>query len=392
MPQFFIYYAESNLVCVVIFGIMLARDLLSADRQEKQIKYDRTLVAFMLYFVCDAVWAAVESGVLPKTLLSVTAINFVNYILMAAITYLWLEFVMAVEQVPHRERTVNKFAVIFPFLIVTIAMIIVYFVSRKTLIDDDLNTTMAYNVFRIAVPDIYIAAVLVYALRKMKDEVNPIEKRRHLYIGLFPLLVVAGGLVEALVFRSGTPVFCFASTVLMLIFYIQSIEKQISMDPLTRLNNRGQLVRYISQETNIHREDRKSFVIMIDVNDFKAINDTCGHSEGDRALVIVAESLKKVTKSHSMPSFLGRYGGDEFIIIVHPAGEGELDPFVEEIRRQIDAACRGGETPYVLSVGVGFDEYLGEQDTFQKCIQRADHKLYLDKEYCKLHGDTTVLR
>ena len=44
-----------------------------------------------------------------------------------------------------------------------------------------------------------------------------------------------------------------------------------------------------------------------------------------------------------------------------------------------------------MSVGIGFDELLGEPDTFQKCLQRADSKLYLDKEYCKLNGKGTIL-
>ena len=43
------------------------------------------------------------------------------------------------------------------------------------------------------------------------------------------------------------------------------------------------------------------------------------------------------------------------------------------------------ETPYVLSVSAGYDELLGEQDSVQNCIRRADKKLYLDKEYRKLH-------
>jgi hypothetical protein len=48
MNAVFVYYAESNLVALIIFGILLIHDLVNVDRQEKQIKYDRALVAFML--------------------------------------------------------------------------------------------------------------------------------------------------------------------------------------------------------------------------------------------------------------------------------------------------------------------------------------------------------
>ena len=57
MSDYFIYYASTNIVGAIIFGIMLIHDCLGVDRQEKQIKYDHSLIAFMLYFISDAIWA-----------------------------------------------------------------------------------------------------------------------------------------------------------------------------------------------------------------------------------------------------------------------------------------------------------------------------------------------
>ena len=85
MSDYFIFYAEANVVCVIIFGIMLARDVISLDRQEKQIKYDHALVAMMTYFVSDTIWAGVLYGALPKNALFVALINFSNYVIMAAV-------------------------------------------------------------------------------------------------------------------------------------------------------------------------------------------------------------------------------------------------------------------------------------------------------------------
>ena len=85
---YFIYYTEASIVCVILFGIMLGRDILSADRQEKQIRFDRALIAFMLYFISDALWAAIIAGIMPRNRFTVVATNFSNYVIMAAITYL----------------------------------------------------------------------------------------------------------------------------------------------------------------------------------------------------------------------------------------------------------------------------------------------------------------
>ena len=388
MSEYFTYYLESNLVCTIIFVILLVRDLVGGDRQEKQIKFDHALTAFILYFVSDAVTAAVIAGVIPKTTLSVVATNFVNYLLMASVTYMWLRFAKAYEHVPYRDRKLNKFAVLFPFILATFALVGVYIFVPEVLIDENLEGTLAFYIFLVAVPIIYIIANLIYTIKKAKTESNREYKKNHIYIGAFPLMVVVGGIVQVTLLPK-TPVFCFCCTILMLILYIQSMEKQISVDPLTGLNNRGQLVRYISQEVNGGRKDRrKTFVVMIDANDFKTINDTYGHAEGDRALVLIADALKKVTKDCALPSFLGRYGGDEFVLIIHPHSARELEPILKSIHEEIAAKCVQEGTPYTLSVGIGCDEYLGGQDTIQNCMQRADFKLYLDKQYSKLNAPT----
>ena len=389
MNEYFIYYTESNVVCFIIFLILLVHDLLNVDRQEKQVKYDHALIAFMLYFVSDVVWAGVTANIIPKNMVSVSICSFSNYILMATITYMWLRYVMAVEQTPHRERPINKFAIIFPFLIATVALIIVFIAAPGALFDEELNYRPLFNVFLIAVPIINITAVLVYTMKKAIKEVDPTEKKRHLYIGLFPILTIAGGLVQV-IFLPSTPVFCFCCAILMLMIYIQFIETQISLDPLTKLNNRGQLLRYISQPSNLYMDNRRTYVIMVDVNDFKLINDTYGHAEGDKALMTIAEALRNTVKNDKMPTFVSRYGGDEFTLIVHPTTVAEVEGLITLIRKNIDECCAAANSPYDISVGIGCEELILGQDSIQKCLQRADKKLYVDKEKQKALRKTSA--
>ena len=378
MSSYFIYYTEANVVCVIIFAIMLIRDLMNVDRQDKQIKYDHALMAFMLYFVCDACWAAVIADVLPKNPFTVLTVTFGNYVLMATITYTWLRYVMVVEQVKNRDEKRTHFAMLFPFYISTVALIATYLWKPTLLLNEKFELQPLYNVFQITVPCMYIAAVVVYTSRKAVTEESPLERRKHLFVGIFPLMVIAGGLLQVLALPE-TPVFCFSSAILMLIFYINAMETRISSDPLTGLNNRGQLMRYTLQKSNMRREGRMTFVIMFDINNFKAINDTYGHAEGDKALLIVADSLRAVIRRHNMPLFLGRYGGDEFIYIVHPTDAGEVDALIKDLREQITSTCEAKGAPYTLSIGAGYSQLDGDGDTFQACQQRADKNLYLDK-------------
>ena len=383
MNNFFASYLGANVVCAIIFGIFLVHDLLGVDRQEKQIKYDHALVAFILYFISDSYWAAVEAEIIPKNTVAVVSCNFSNYILMATVTYMWLRYVMAVENSPNRERRLNKFAVLFPFIVSTVVLVALYIVSPRSLISEDLEVMPAFNIFLIVVPCINIAAVILRTVGKAWKEKNPVEKKKHVFIGTFPLLVVFGGIIQ-MAWLPYTPIFCFSCTLLMITLYIQSLEAQVSTDPLTSLNNRAQLMRFVTQQSNLHIEGKKTVVTMFDADGFKSINDTYGHAEGDHALTIMAESMKEVVSHCGKPAFVARYGGDEFVMIIFVSDESEVEAVIKDIRVKIEEDCKKKERPYIISVSAGFDELLHGQDTFQKCLQRADKKLYLDKAYSKL--------
>jgi diguanylate cyclase (GGDEF)-like protein len=188
------------------------------------------------------------------------------------------------------------------------------------------------------------------------------------------------------------PVFCFCSTIFMIEFFIQSIDVQISTDPLTRLNNRGQFESYINQESNLRIEGRKTYAVMMDINDFKMINDTFGHAEGDRALVIMSQALIDSVRDKNIPIFLGRYGGDEFVLIAHPVTDTEMQNLLVEIREKVVSKCEDENRPYILSIGIGYEEFSGAKGTFAECMKQADEKLYKNKEELKKNGKSTKKR
>ena len=174
------------------------------------------------------------------------------------------------------------------------------------------------------------------------------------------------------------PTFCFGCTIMWLWFYIQDMQTLISVDDLTHLNNRGQINRYMEQ---LHySEDARIFIMMLDINRFKGINDTYGHAEGDRALVIAAQALRQTCEQIKAPVFLGRYGGDEFTIIIQNPEEGEHPEQVTAlIRRILSEKQQENQLPYELAFSVGYDEVRNNKDSVYDCLKRADDKLYIEK-------------
>ena len=135
MSEYFRFYAIANIVCLIIFGIMFLHDLLSIDRQEKQILFDHTLGAFMLYFISDIFFAAIISGIIPKTAASVALVNLANAILMAVITYSWFRYALAVEQVPYRNNQAFQIIAALPLALSIIVTVFMYIIDPSLFFD-----------------------------------------------------------------------------------------------------------------------------------------------------------------------------------------------------------------------------------------------------------------
>ncbi len=204
------------------------------------------------------------------------------------------------------------------------------------------------------------------------------EKKNYWLFGIIPIAVILCGLLQLIALHA--PTFCFGCTIMLLWFYIQHMQTLISVDELTRLNNRGQINRYISQVRP--RENVTISVMMIDVDNFKHINDTFGHAEGDRALMLVSEGLKQTCGQIKAPIFIGRYGGDEFTLIIQDPGESNNYPaqVTKILRALLKDKEKQHQLPYPLDVSIGYDHLRDKNDTLKECLIRADNSLYKDKK------------
>lgn len=115
-------------------------------------------------------------------------------------------------------------------------------------------------------------------------------------------------------------------TISIIIISLIENRNQILTDGLTGLNNRNGLDKYIQNHILSH-SDNKLFLFMIDLDNFKQINDKFGHITGDRALVDVAVALKQVCEEAPVRLFVCRYGGDEddFAYLLRMADEAMYD-------------------------------------------------------------------
>ena len=151
-----------------------------------------------------------------------------------------------------------------------------------------------------------------------------------------------------------------------------------SRDHLTKIANRRYFEDTVTKVLDQKQGDNAS-IILIDVDEFKYINDTFGHDAGDLALVHIADLMKKCTRDGDLPA---RLGGDEFVIYIKNCGPKSLGRVAENLRKAVEdnpIIWAGKEIPLSLSVGTVNHEIDGEI-TLTQLLKYADEAMYVSKE------------
>ncbi len=375
--DYFVFYTEASLICVIILLMILITDRIYNNKQEKQIWFGRAILAFILYFISDACWAALLSGLFTKVRFFVVLFNFTNYVFLGVMAYGTFMFIAASEKMPFRKSLLKRHFVFSPIFFSVLYITIAYIRDPLYWINENCELNDMYYPFQISVPSCYLMAGFILSVINARKTDSKEKKRQYLFIGIVPLSVGAFGMIQVVALNA--PTFCFGCTLMWLWFYIQNMQALISVDDLTHLNNRGQINRYMEQ---LHySEDNEVYIMMLDINKFKGINDTYGHAEGDRALILVSQALRQACEQIKAPVFLGRFGGDEFtVIITNPGEDDHPDKLIGMLRGLLSEKQQENDLPYDLEFSVGYDMLQSDKDTVQECLKRADEKLYRDKQ------------
>lgn len=164
--------------------------------------------------------------------------------------------------------------------------------------------------------------------------------------------------------------FSWTSIVLgILVAYIFLETTSSEEDHLTKLYNRHSYETYLQ---NLIELNKNFGVILIDIDNFKEINDQYVHAKGDQALIAFAQVLKKVFYTNSLVS---RLGGDEFIIVIENI-ETDVEQYISSINRLLKK--HEVQSMNQLKFSYGYQQY-SEKMTADELYTKVDKKLYNDK-------------
>ena len=155
---------------------------------------------------------------------------------------------------------------------------------------------------------------------------------------------------------------------------MQILNRVAYRDELTGLYNRRFVVEKLAQD--LMEPNRQDALVMIDVDDFKHVNDCYGHDAGDMVLVCISNIMESVCRRHKVI----RWGGEDFLIILMAVTKQECYEVCEEIRKEIQAfPFLQGNTTFYCTVTLGISLYDKEQ-SFKMNMTHADMALYRGKK------------
>ncbi len=167
---------------------------------------------------------------------------------------------------------------------------------------------------------------------------------------------------------------------------LQEALSVLAIDPLTKVGNRNGFMEDLESVIEAGQSKKLSMVLMmIDVDNFKYINEEHGHLAGDKILYFLAQTIKAMIRTSDK---IYRYGGEEFAVVLSRCDETQAFAMADKIRSKIEQSnlLYLGQSVYVtISVGVTIHQ---KEDTFDSILGRADKALFCAK---KSNKNCTVL-
>lgn len=237
---------------------------------------------------------------------------------------------------------------------------------------DVVSTIASVSIYVVINFYILLGAYLCYksSLYNLDFDIKYIA-RKHLYY--YTVLCIAF-FIEQVVFSN---VAVGSSYVVFLLFnYMTKSKTMISQDSLSGVNNRVSFNKYINN-LFLSKEHDGAYIVFIDIDNFKHINDTYGHIEGDDAISLVGKNLKSIAGETN--SFVARIGGDEFVMILKTTDEEFVKKVIQNVSFELEERIIFSDKQYDLTVSSGFVEIKRNQKNIKELMAKADESMYAEK-------------
>ena len=287
----------------------------------------------------------------------------------------WLIFLIL-----HLTGTIDKIHAAIINAVVAVCLVLLV-INLFTPIVYKINETNSYErlpmyyVFLAVDMSMLVDSFITYAVIRMKG-----RRLKFFFFWVYSIPVILGAIIQSKFYGTSMIAPCMMISLAGLMSTLQN--DMIFKDKLTGIYNRY----YLDQlEEELKRDKDGSYTfLMIDINDFKSINDRFGHLTGDQAIADTADILKKAVGAKGAAI---RYAGDEFVVVLSTKSEIDTDIFIANIKKGFDQFNEAGTAKYELHVSMGYDIVNLRHTTMDEVMNRIDKLMYEDKtRYYKSHA------
>lgn len=372
-----ILYCALNLFCISILIMILLRILRSSDKRMSQMMYSWFIVSSAILCTSDLIWGIIDFSYTWQFSDSVDfTVNSVYHIFTLVVSYMWYLFAESEQETRTTSTKKGLIVSMIPFII-GVSIIIgscwknwVFFIN-----DDGVYERGPLYIAHIAICFFYILLTSLKAFIRSFYKKNFVNRQKYRTLASFCIFPLISGVFQVILV--GSPMISAGVTFAAIQVYISSREQLISVDPLTKLNNRAEMVRFLDGKMKNRNTNKDLYLFIMDIDYFKKINDKFGHIEGDTAITIAADALKNAVKKTSF--FVCRYGGDEFVIVGEVKRDFDPSEFCRVINEKLKEETQKREKEYTLHMSIGYFKYTSEIKSIAEFVESADKYLYKRK-------------
>ncbi|MBQ9008693.1 MAG: GGDEF domain-containing protein, partial [Clostridia bacterium] len=301
-----VLYSEVNLISLFVMFVVLIKSL-GFTRMESRNNFIYALIAQIVFTLSDTVFVLFHRGMLPHIgplLILFKSIYFLSTIVLALMWYLYFETVQG-SKVMHDKSGLLIASI--PVWIMVYILIANLFNHALFYVNESGQYTRGpwFHVAQYVFPFIYVYLICDSSIRCAYHNRNVPEGRQYLSHAALPLIPITTSVVQC--FFPGIPLTNIALALTTLVMYVNSTDDAVSVDALTQLPNRKQFMKQMNRWFITRNETIPMYFMILDVDKFKYVNDRYGHTEGDAALIRVADSLRAACAKQRKKSVIGRY-------------------------------------------------------------------------------------
>ena len=378
MTNSYLPYAMAEAYCMVYAATVWFRLSSNIGSEHEVTQLRRMIYSYLGMLITDILWALNEGGSITLPLYLNEAINAICISCIVLGCYFWYRFIEDRLKLPSsRSRLLYGLSMVPMLAVVAIDFIsiftdwIFYIDAAGSYQSTDLfwiHTIVNY--YYLAVPT---GAALYAAFRAKTKE----ERSEYLTYSLYMVAPLISGALEDSF--PTTPLLALNIFMVIQIMFLMIQNMQIYNDALTGLNNRKRLNQYLESAAAKADAEHPMVLYMLDIDRFKAINDTYGHLEGDSALKMFSSLIKEFSSRQN--AFAARYGGDEFCLVMNTGADpaqviSEFQSFVKTSQE----AGRSSAKPYAIQASIGYCLVKASGTSPNDIIEAADEMLYQKKK------------